>query len=86
MCLRIRARARTLLFYLSEFVEKAVNGGHVDFFLPDDNILNMGQIFQVVRVKSSEEVYQFWANIIAAGSLVLLIIFQLIGWRLQGFI
>jgi len=75
-----------LLFYLHWDEPKAVEGSHVYFLDLDENSLRMGQIFHVVRVKSSEEVSQNRANWLAVLALVALLILEIIGWKLQGLI
>ncbi len=75
-----------LLFYLHFGPPVAIDDNHVDFLDHTSNPLGIGQIFHVVRVKSLEEANQNLANWLAFIALLVLIIMELIGWKLQGLI
>jgi hypothetical protein len=59
---------------------KADDGKLITLFLPNGNEIPPGQVIHTLRVKSVEEVSQVRANWIAAGSLIILIIIELVKW------
>lgn len=60
----------------------AKDGKRITLFLPDGNEVPPGRVIHSTRVKSLEEVSQIRANWISAGSLIVLIIIELIKWWL----
>jgi len=70
----------TLLFYffnnnVGEY--QAIDTQEVELYNKQSRF-KVNNIFHAIRVQSKEEKYQYWANIIAAGSLLILIIIEVI--------